>query len=719
MTITSTASEISYAGDGTSTEFAIPFVFDTSADLKVIQTDDDGNPVVLSSGFSVAGGGGSTGTLTLTTALPVDETLTILDDPERKQTIDYINNDSFPAESAEGGFDKVTRMVKRMYQMIQKSARVSDGDPAAGSGMLIGSVDARKGKYLFFNAVSGAIEYAASLTQTTLSQSVIGDLLFPQSADEATNGVTPLNKWHTSNEYGFQNILRHGDNDTPGTTDMAAACQKAVNALSATEGGIVMIPAGRYSFNSANVQVDGSTFVNGGVFFYLHPRAVIEVEGDCTIGFDFVGASSASPMTRCGIIGGRIVGSEDGALYGVRAKDVTNFVSRDTSCVQFKSTGRGDFEGTHDGSGNAAILSDSTASWTADALIGLTIFNITDGSYGTITDNDTTTVTATLAGGTDNDWDASDVYVIRGRCGMLLEYAIWSMIDHPQIDNCDNGLNIDGSLDDAFRGTTCFVNGGSIRTSHRGVRVVDGFGHQLSGCAIENNSIGVDFDWRRQTGINSAGCEVRAYMERNGRHVRVRSHGTARSSSLTFKGLPFENVNTTYVGGVTNFEDANSGDYKLDIDGDDIIIDSSLWSTAPNTADILIDSDCERTFIRKQGEQASGFSVSDASSSTLYEEGAYEEYQSITDADATPSVKGGKTFVTGNTGSTTITDLDDGYIGQEVVVRIGDANTTVDFTGTNLRGNAGVDWTPTTNDFMVCRKVTSSIWLCEVHDTTA
>jgi len=72
----------------------------------------------------------------------------------------------------------------------------------------------------------------------------------------------------------------------------------------------------------------------------------------------------------------------------------------------------GCFSGRQDGGDGEAILTDSTASWTVDALIGLQVFNQTDGSSGFVTDNDATTVTATLAGGTDNDWDDDDLYEI-------------------------------------------------------------------------------------------------------------------------------------------------------------------------------------------------------------------------------------------------------------------------------------------------------------------
>jgi len=68
--------------------------------------------------------------------------------------------------------------------------------------------------------------------------------------------------------------------------------------------------------------------------------------------------------------------------------------------------------GTHDGASNVATLSDSTATFTVNALVGYTVSNTTDGSSGLVTANTATTVTATLAGGAENDWDASDAYTI-------------------------------------------------------------------------------------------------------------------------------------------------------------------------------------------------------------------------------------------------------------------------------------------------------------------
>lgn len=97
---------------------------------------------------------------------------------------------------------------------------------------------------------------------------------------------------------------------------------------------------------------------------------------------------------------------------------------------------------------------------------------------------------------------------------------------------------------------------------------------------------------------------------------------------------------------------------------------------------------------------------------------AYRSFQSFTTLDATPSVSTGNFFKTANAGPTVITDFDDGYNGQEITVVIGDANTTIDFSATDLKGNAGSDWVPTSGDHMVCIHDGTS-WFCNISDNTA
>jgi hypothetical protein len=91
--------------------------------------------------------------------------------------------------------------------------------------------------------------------------------------------------------------------------------------------------------------------------------------------------------------------------------------------------------GTHTGATHATIMTDSALSTAltnrglgADDLIGFTLYNTTDGSHGIITDNDTGTITVGggLFGGTDNDFDTSDVYKV----GIGVNRAVTSGISH-------------------------------------------------------------------------------------------------------------------------------------------------------------------------------------------------------------------------------------------------------------------------------------------------
>lgn len=70
--------------------------------------------------------------------------------------------------------------------------------------------------------------------------------------------------------------------------------------------------------------------------------------------------------------------------------------------------------GSHTGTDNASVLTDSTQDWTTNALVGYVLFNLTDSCYGTITANTGTTITCSggLSGGTQNDLDNGDLYVI-------------------------------------------------------------------------------------------------------------------------------------------------------------------------------------------------------------------------------------------------------------------------------------------------------------------
>jgi hypothetical protein len=93
----------------------------------------------------------------------------------------------------------------------------------------------------------------------------------------------------------------------------------------------------------------------------------------------------------------------------------------------------------------------------------------------------------------------------------------------------------------------------------------------------------------------------------------------------------------------------------------------------------------------------------------------------LASTDATPDTFGNPYYQilrTANGAGTTITTFDNAVYGAEVLLLIEDGNTTIDFTGTNLKGNAGADWSPADGDAMRCR-FDGTNWYCTIIDTTA
>lgn len=90
----------------------------------------------------------------------------------------------------------------------------------------------------------------------------------------------------------------------------------------------------------------------------------------------------------------------------------------------------------------------------------------------------------------------------------------------------------------------------------------------------------------------------------------------------------------------------------------------------------------------------------------------------FTPGDTTPSVAIDiGLFKTINTAPTVITSFDDGYFGQSLRLIIGDAFTTFDFTGTTLKGNANMDWSPSAGDWLEAT-YDGTNWYCAIHDCT-
>ena len=79
----------------------------------------------------------------------------------------------------------------------------------------------------------------------------------------------------------------------------------------------------------------------------------------------------------------------------------------------YKLDAKVEYTGTDSGSSSAAFLTDSTATWKTNELVGYSIVNTPDGSRSVVTANTSTQVTGVLIGGTTNLWNSGNAYVIR------------------------------------------------------------------------------------------------------------------------------------------------------------------------------------------------------------------------------------------------------------------------------------------------------------------
>lgn len=193
MTISTTTTRVAYTGNGITTAFPITFQFFDSSEIeaieRVILTGVE-TPKTLTTHFTVAGGAGATGTLTMLTAPASTVQLHISRNTARTQTVDYVPNDPFPADTHERALDRLKANVQDLAEEVSRSPKFPKTDSDALTAILPGSVE-RASKFLGFDALGNAI--AASSPNSVLPVSAFMQTLLDDAnaaAARATLGVS-------------------------------------------------------------------------------------------------------------------------------------------------------------------------------------------------------------------------------------------------------------------------------------------------------------------------------------------------------------------------------------------------------------------------------------------------------------------------------------------------------------------------------------------------
>lgn len=116
MTVATTASFVEYAADGVQTAFTVNYPFLAASDLIVFTQTAAGVPTlkVITTDYTVTGGGGSTGTVTFLAAPASGLTVRIFRWVPFTQGVDLVENDRFPAETIERSLDRLTMLCQQL-----------------------------------------------------------------------------------------------------------------------------------------------------------------------------------------------------------------------------------------------------------------------------------------------------------------------------------------------------------------------------------------------------------------------------------------------------------------------------------------------------------------------------------------------------------------------------------------------------------------------------
>ena len=236
MTISSTTVKNSYNGDGSTATFTYTFKIFANSDLQVIIRSSTGNETIktLTTHYTVTGAGNSGGgSITFTSGnIPTaGQTVVIRRNLPQTQSIDYIANDPFPAESHEEGLDRAMMAVQQLQEEVTRSIKLSKTNTMNSTEFTVGSVD-RAGKIFGFDA-NGELVVSQELGSykgnwSTANTYAARDIV----KDTSNNNIYLCNTGHTST--GTQPISSNADSAKWDLLVDAASATSSANAAAAS-----------------------------------------------------------------------------------------------------------------------------------------------------------------------------------------------------------------------------------------------------------------------------------------------------------------------------------------------------------------------------------------------------------------------------------------------------------------------------------------------------
>jgi hypothetical protein len=252
MTISSTTVKNSYAGDNSTTTFSYTFKIFQDSDIQVIIRSANGTETTktITTHYTVTGAGNAGGGSVIFTSgnIPTStETVVLRRNIPQTQSIDYIANDPFPAESHEEGLDRATMAIQQLQEEVTRSLKLSKTNTMTSTEFTVGASD-RANKILAFDT-NGELSVTQELGTNRGSWSAgvtynARDIV----KDGSNNNVYLCNTTHTSS--GTTPISSNAD---VAKWDLIVDAQSATNSANA---------AANSAANSSNFANNSSNSAN-------------------------------------------------------------------------------------------------------------------------------------------------------------------------------------------------------------------------------------------------------------------------------------------------------------------------------------------------------------------------------------------------------------------------------------------------------------------------
>jgi len=235
MTIGVAGNRVTFNCDGATTLFPVPLQAYFAADFTVMLTAPVSaggaeSTLVLNSAYTMVTNSTDAPpkwALTTTGVSPYASgyTLTVFANPQQVQQSQYVQGQAFPSLTVQTNMDRLTQMVQRLQDQVNRSIRAPDGDVSPA--MLLPPAGQRASMNLTTDA-NGNIALSLALASGTLSLPSIlsflgADPIQRQTAAELQAGVTPVNL-----QFAPGNVFRYGAVGD-GITDDSVAINQATS----------------------------------------------------------------------------------------------------------------------------------------------------------------------------------------------------------------------------------------------------------------------------------------------------------------------------------------------------------------------------------------------------------------------------------------------------------------------------------------------------------